>query len=108
MATLVVRLSGKEQLTETVTGIEINGFFVHHPIFPRTKYHGSMWTVSDCQSGMNLGATFEKQSDAAKFAQAVADNYDGHCDAKTLIQQSIERGDKPSIAALAEKFGMVM
>jgi hypothetical protein len=101
--TLVIRLSGKSQSTEIISGISIGGLFVHHPVCTCTEAHGAMWTVSHSASGMNLGATFTKRKDAMQFAKDMAATYDVTVGAHELIQQFYARGDKPSCADLADR-----
>jgi hypothetical protein len=102
MTTLTVKLSGKDRATETVEGFEIAGFFVHHPITDKPAF-AKMWTISHCQSGMNLGTYFDKLKDAKGCAEEIAGNYDGSASAQGLIDQFKARGDKPSICDLAER-----
>lgn len=106
MTSLTVRLSGSAKGTETITGTEINGLFLHHPITDRPAF-AKCWTVSHVQSGMNLGAYFEKRKDTVAFAKAVSETYNCHVDASQLIEQLKARGNKPSVADLAERFNMI-
>jgi len=106
--TLAVRLSGKEQATETVTGFAVGGLFVHHPVTDESKpkaWH-DQWVISHSQSGMSLCCWFDKRRDAMNCAREIADTYDVTAAPKELIQQFRERGEKSSVAEIAEKHGM--
>jgi hypothetical protein len=106
MATLLVRLSGSEQATENVEGIAVGAFFVHHPIYPSNSYVAKSWTVSHSRSGQNLAAYFNRRVDAVAFAGDMNATYDGNVDAKELVEQFRNRGDKPSVVQLAERHNM--
>jgi hypothetical protein len=98
MDTLIVRMSGAGNPTETVEGVEVNGFFVH-----RNVINGCLWTVSHSQSGMNLGANFTMRKNALSFATELGNLYNGHTDADGLIEQFKARGDKPSVSDVGEQ-----
>ena len=99
--TLTVRMSGAGNLTETVEGVEINGFFVH-----RNVINGCLWTVSHSQSGMNLGANFTLRKNAIGLATDLGNLYNGHTDANGLIEQFKARAEKPSVCDLGAKHHM--
>lgn len=101
MDTLTIRMSGSNNETETVEGIEVNGFFVH-----RNITNGCLWTVSHSRSGMNLGANFTQRKNALSFAEELSNTYNGHVEAPELIEQFEARENKPSVCDLGEKHRM--
>lgn len=102
--TMTARLTGKHG-TETVSGFEVNGFFVHHPL-SENAYEARQWNISHSQSGQSLLARFDRHKDALACAQELSEVYNGYCTASELIEQFKTRGDKPSVEQLARKHGM--
>lgn len=66
----------------------------------------NQWVITHSQSGMSLGCWFDKRTQAMDCARAIAETYDVCVTSTELIKQFRERGSKPSVATIAEQFGM--
>ena len=109
--TLQVRLSGSAGGTETVKGFAVGGslgLFVHHPITDEDKPQAwrDQWVISHIRSGMSLGCWFDKRTQAMNAAREIIAVYDVAVEPRELLEQFRNRGEKPSVAEIAEKHGM--
>lgn len=102
MKTGTVVLKMRDGSTEEKSCILVDGLAVHS-----AGAQGNMFGVSHAPSGMSFGSIFMKKTHATNFAKEVAALYDTNADAETLMEESRNRGDKPSVHSLARKYGAV-
>lgn len=102
MKTGNVALKMRDGGTEEKSCIIVDGLAVHS-----AGAQGNMFAVSHTPSGLYLGSIFMKKTHAVNFAKEVAALYDTNADADSLMEESRNRGDKPSVASLARKYGAV-
>jgi hypothetical protein len=108
MDRIEVKLSGSVGGTEIVKGFAVGGLFVHHPIIAEDKPQAwrDQWVISHTRSGMSFGCWFDKRTQAMNAAREIIAVYNVAVEPRELVEQFRNRGEKPSVAEIAEKHGM--